>query len=238
MREIPRKRVESSQEQYDKLLRRALEAQKEYSALQARITALYNADDEEAAEDLEAESEHLEDRMGALLDQRVELIRKTEHLRTIEDAFPRCKEADEDEGATAAAEGVHRLFTTGKAGIDALRAGRPLVSTSQEEPTRDEMIAWAKARAALAREYGYAVENEDPDVYFTIRTGSYEIRLKHFMFPSGQGITGYDRISAVSVIVTKGDTRQGYGVYHDGWDAGCDDRDAQKEIDRAIAIFG
>lgn len=62
--------------------------------------------------------------------------------------------------------------------------------------------------------------------------------MKHFAFPSDYGITGEDRISKIGVSVKKGKSNETAMHYDRGWDVACTDAKVQREIDRAIAIFG
>jgi hypothetical protein len=237
MREKPRDQAESPQEQYDRLLQRGISVQKSYEALNDRISKLYDDGDENEAERASDEREQFEDSITHLLKQRVELVREMENLKNIEDVFPRVKRAPLEETSKVDAAELIRMFNSGKIGVDDIRAaGEKMKANQPEELTDDELNQFYAVRAELAREYGYDVEG---DRWLDLKRNGVAMQLAHFAFPSENGITGEDRISKMWVSVLKDGKKTGAVLNYDrGWDVAPTDPEVQKEIDRAIAIFG
>lgn len=145
MREQLRDSSESPSAKYEKLLKQGIAVHKEYESLGKRIGKLYDAGQDDEAEELSEESEQLKDTMSHLLSQRVELVRQMEQLRTIEDAFPRVKRQTKEERKKVDAAELIKAFNAGEVGIDALReAGEQMSADQPEELTDAEMAAFAK----------------------------------------------------------------------------------------------
>jgi len=240
MRKTPRDGAESPQEQYDELLKRGIAVQKEYEAVGQRISQLYDEGKDDEADKLAegSDDEQLKDSMTHYLQQRVELLRKIEKLKTIEDVFPRVKRETKEEKVKVDATELIRMFNAGKIGKDELRAAaHEMDAGAPEELTDKEMKAFAKARYELALAMGYKKPTKE-EGWFGMERNGVKFSMKHFAFTSDYGITGDDRISKMGVSVKKG---KGYDTvlnYDRGWDVACTDPEVQKEIDRAIAIFG
>ncbi|HKO57760.1 MAG TPA: hypothetical protein VJ276_17970 [Thermoanaerobaculia bacterium] len=238
MREKPRDGAETPQAQYEKLLKQGIAVQKEYESLNARVGKLYDDGKEDEAEELGEEREQLEDSMTNYMRQRVELIRTIENLKTIEDAFPRVRTVTKEERKEVDAAELIRLFNAGKIGQDDLRAaGEQMRSNEPEDLSDKEMKAYATARAELAVEMGYEKPSKG-EGWFEAQRNGVSFSMKHFAFPSDYGITGNDRISKIGVSVMRGKTTESVMYYDRGWDSACTDPEVQREIDRALAIFG
>jgi hypothetical protein len=240
MRKAPRDGSESPQEQYEQLLKRGIAVQKEYEALGRRIAQLHDEGKDDEADELSESSddEQLQDSVNHYLQQRVELIRKIENLKTIEDVFPRVKRQTEEEKVNVDAAELIRMFNAGKIGQGELRAAaQQMDADAPEELSDKEMKAFAKARAELALAMGYENPSKE-EGWFDMERNGVKFSMKHFAFRSENGITGDDRISKIGVSVKKGEESESVMYYDRGWDSMCTDPKVQKEIDRAIAIFG
>ena len=238
MRKAPREGMESPQEQYDQLLSRGIEAQEQYAALARRISQLYDEGRDDEAEGLSEANERLVDGMTHLLAQRVDLLRTIESLKTIEDVFPRVKRASREEQAEVDATEVIRAFNAGKIGVDDVRAaGRRMQADQSDELTDAEMEAFTAARAALALEMGYEEPSKEVG-WFGVHRNRVKFSMRLSAFPNTFGITGDDRISKMGVTVGEGEEREQVLYFDRGWDVACTNPLVQKEIDRAIAIFG
>lgn len=238
MRKTARESADSPREKYEELLAQSMKLQRQYEVTSEEISKAYGQGREDDAERLENRIEGMRDRFDSLMKQRVDLLRRIEKLRTIEDAFPRVKRPTEVEKKEVDAAALIRAFNAGRVGVDELRkAGRQMEEGKPEDLTDEEETAFAKARAALAREHGYETDNKEPG-WITLKKNGIEFSMKHYAFPSEFGITGDSRISKMGVSVTEGKKSEMVLSYDRGWDVACTDPKVQEEIDRAIAIFG
>lgn len=211
--------------------------QKQYEALEKRISRLDDEGKDNEAGELSEESTQLENSMTHLLGQRIEIIRAMESVKTIEQAFPRVKRETKEEKAKVDAAKIIRMFNAGNNGIHEVRAaGRQMQAPRPEQLSEQEMEEFAAARAQLAIDSGYEVSQEEE--WFEISRNGVRLVMKHFAFPSSFGISGDDRILKMFVDARKGGAAKLAMNYDHGWDAACTDPGVQKEIDRAIAIFG
>lgn len=242
MREGPRKISDSPEKQYEALLAQGIAVQKEYEAIGKRIEKLYDAGKENEAEELSEQRGSLEQRMTYFLGERVEMIRKVEKLTTIEDVFPRAKKQTKEEKVEIDAADLIRQFNAGRVGTEELRAAaRKMQGNTEDELTKEEWSAFVKARVALATTMGYKTSKEgaeDAGNWLDLSRNGVKLSMKHFAVRSHYGITGDDRISKMDAVVKKGKESEMVLNYDRGWDVACTDPKVQKEIDRAIAIFG
>jgi hypothetical protein len=238
MRETPRDQPENPQEQYEKLLSTGVAIQKEYEDFFAHIDELREQDKDDEADSLE-ESERprqLKKKFAEMLTKRVDLLRQIGGIKTIEEVFPRVKTKSKYEKPEYDSADLIHMLMSGKIDRKELeeRSKKLLGPQDNEELSDEEMKAYAQARAALAAEMGY--ENASPEEgWFSMDRNGVHFSMKQFVFRSTFGITGFDRISKIAAS-REGDERS--FNYDRGWDTVVDDPEFQREIDRAIAIFG
>jgi hypothetical protein len=237
MRERPRHLAESPEAKYDQLLQQGIAVQKKYESLRKRIRNAGKEGRDDKAEELRGQKAQLANSVSHLLLQRTELVRTLEKLQTIEDAFPRVRRQTKEEKKTVDAAMLAEMFDTGEC-TDALEElADQAQANAPEELSDEEIAAFAKARATLALELGY--EKASPEEGgFDLERNGVRISMGHFPFRSSFGITGDDRISKIGVFVKNGTSDMRVMHYDRGWDVACTDPIVQKEIDRAIAIFG
>jgi hypothetical protein len=225
MRKAPRNRAESPQEHYEECLQRGLHTQKRYEALEEELGAAYDSHDSAAIERLGGENRLLSERIDRLLGERVALLRRTEKLKTLEDAFPAVREPTSGE-SSAQADEIAAIFAHGSHKIEATRRFDP-----EKDWSVDDWRAFQKACNALAREHGYRVNRQSND--FT-RNG---LTFSHVIYPrrSEAAMTRNGRIVLLFVADSKDDVLN----YDRGsWDMVTTNAETQREIDRFVAIFG
>jgi hypothetical protein len=215
---------------YERLLTRSLELHARYNELGQRIATLYADHEEGEAEQLSHERHEIEGPLGELMKERVELLRDAESLTVLEDVFPRVRpEALKEHDAAA----IDRALAPG--GTRRARRHALHVQNPSDELNDDEREAFNVARVALARRYGFKPVNDDDSDWFTITKNGIEFELNHLAFPNA-GIMGASRIAKLSARRTKRPPKLLLN-FDGGWDTACADPDAQKEIDRVVALF-
>lgn len=225
--------------EYDLLLAKSIRLSKAFEAFDN------HSDEDQSEEDEDSHSEEREqagDALAGWLSDRIGLLKKLEHLRTIEDAFPRVKVEDEEQLERIDATDLLQKFMNGEIGAEEMKAaGRKLVGPERKELSDEELRQFRSACAELAQQNGYEFESDG--AYVTLKKGDMKFSLKHFAFPSGFGLLS-SRISVISSWREgkegKKESHEGSGIFVDDgqWVNACTDLEMQKEIDRIVAVFG
>lgn len=240
MRSTPRTTPRTSPEaQYNKLLAGSIALQQSYMQRMDELERL-NETDEELSGRLQ---EELEEGQGGqiddLLHQRVALLRKIEHLRAIEDAFPRVRRVEVPRRDHLWDEISPILRTPQKIDPEEFRlAANPTTLTDSPPLSEQESRAFLEARQALAVEQGYEVRSALDDPGFYISRNGVDFSMKHFELPVPDGIAGDSRITKFGASSGEGSERVIHVRYDGSYDYACTDPVAQREIDRVVAIFG
>lgn len=248
-----RSNARDSEESRTRRQRELPEAQDADEVLMAQYTDLLNADVAMVAGDAFKpwQIEHL---FSPRLKVRADLLRKAEHLPTIEEAFPALRQFVDKKAIDT--EEILRAFAAGTISSDDVRAAGQLLSAPDtlSDEQRDACIA---ACEQLAMETGYEVfeydfgltEEKEPSLVLRRNGLTFDITIT--FAPS---IDGIYRGSHISDLVTRSQLsfRRNavqkrasivpsltYSAFEEGgWFASAEDTAIQREIDRVVAIFG
>jgi hypothetical protein len=252
MRETPRDGAESPQEQYEQLLQQGI-------AIQTQLATHLNDEEQlrKAGKDGEAgalaQSQERRELLTAIqsgLAARVALLRNISPDATIEAAFPRVRGETPEQQMSRSTGEIAALFETGGAPLPAtVEAGRAL--------TEDEMQQFEDACVNLAEKTGYPGSYWSYGMLALSRTYAAGKEDRNFVrvdlliqpYPSTDGITGHSRITGIDVsdlkwggsgekMVMQYGARVAVPDDEANYKLVCTDPIVQKEIDRAIAIFG
>lgn len=219
MPEQSRERPSSPQQRYARLLADSVRLQQAYEAAGAERS-------DSASKDI-ADPDDMNDRLDALLRDRVMLIRQIEKLTTIEDAFPVVRRPTTAQMKERSARAVAAAFETGAPDPE-----RPMTNDDIEEAwSGREWDAYNDACAALARTQGYEV---DVDRGVWSKDG---LRFQPVLFalPSLRGMGGDSRVGRLYVY--RGD-KEVLDYDRGSWNRVPNDPDTQQAIDRFVAVFG
>jgi hypothetical protein len=203
------------------------------------------SEDKDESESDEASSE-LTDEMEGQIADRVDIL-KEQGVTNIETVFPRVHLDENVEEKSRELAGITSEMTRlmmapdfNQTEFNKLRDKAQELTGQQksEELNEIELKAFFEARRKLAEQEGYEVDGGDDSGWFTIRKNGIEFQMKNFAFPSDSGIGGYSRISKMGVSRKSGQKSESLLYYDRGWDIANEDPEAQKEIDRVIALFG
>jgi len=90
---------------------------------------------------------------------------------------------------------------------------------------------------ALAQKMGYEVKENGPD-WFTLSRNDITLEMWQIQTRSKHGVMGKDRILTLDVGAEVGGSSRTVCLYQPDTFLPCADPAVQKEIDRAMAIFG
>lgn len=218
-RKAPSNTNEAPCAEYEKLLGKS-----------ARLGASFAGADEE-------DREYIADEFASLLSQRVELLGNIERLRTIEDACPLIRTVPEGQQRMLDAEELLERLLSGQMSAEQVKAekAKPTRSAGPRALSDKESRTVRDACAEIAQANGYSSASSGSSI--TLRKGDMTFTLKHFAFPSGNGVVAPSRISMMSSWREGG--RADSGIFYDDgeWVELCGDPEMQREIDRVIALF-
>jgi cell fate (sporulation/competence/biofilm development) regulator YlbF (YheA/YmcA/DUF963 family) len=231
---------ESPEAQYKKALEEGLELAKSWNA---DLPEGIKEDSPEASE----WRADIQKKMNTALMKRLELLRAEPGFQTIEDADPDVRLSPEqkkavEEYAALEEEGI-RLSVQDMHGkkIDRNRLHEVRQRIRELEPqvdikdlTAEEDERFEKATEQLARAQGYDI---DPRGGQFIK-GDLTIQVNNSHRPATEAIGGTTRIYRMEAWKGEGRNMENLFSYDRGYDVACEDEEAQKEIDKFVAMLG